>query len=88
MIFVSAYTSKGLVNNDVMDFGAIANFIEGNFGIPEGALGFDDECALPHDLSDFYNLNNAPRTFVQVPARHDAQWFIHDKTPPTPPDND
>ncbi|HWY13845.1 MAG TPA: alkaline phosphatase family protein [Rhizomicrobium sp.] len=93
MIFVSAYTPQGYIDGTFSaDFGTIANFVENNFGIAEGSLGFADARAyrrlFPQDLRQFYNLNNAPRQFVQVPARKDAKWFLNDKSPPTPPDDD
>jgi phospholipase C len=45
MIFVSAYTPAGTINNARHDFGAILRFVEHNFGIREGALNFADSRA-------------------------------------------
>jgi len=87
LIFVSAYTPQGYINNGRLDFGTIARFIENNFGIPEGALTFADARGPGH-LADFFNLSATPRTFQTIPAPKDAAFFIHDKTPPTPPDDD
>ncbi len=88
MLFVSAYTPLGYIDNTRMDFGAIANFIEHNFGIAEGSLGFDDYRSTGQDLSEFYNFNNLPRQFVQVPGHYDAKWFLSHPVPLTPPDDD
>jgi hypothetical protein len=33
-------------------------------------------------------MKQAPRPFVTIPTRLDASYFIHDKSPPLPPDND
>jgi hypothetical protein len=100
LIFVSAYNNNksgcqsSLINNDPLDFGAVANFIEGNFlgGVSaEGQLGFADSRALqrpPGDLRNFYNLSNAPCPFVHVPSQRNARWFINRHVPPTPPDDD
>jgi len=87
LIVVSAYTPVGYVNNHRHDFGTILRFIELNFGIPEGQLGFADSRSTS-DLALFFNLNNAPRTFTAIPAPKDANFFIHDPRPPEPPDND
>jgi len=90
MIFVSAYTPSGYINNDHHDFGTVLRFIERNFGLGIGALGFaDSRGALPLSaLQAFYNLGNTPRTFVQIPSAKTALDFINDKTPPTDPDDD
>ncbi len=93
MIFVSAYTPQGYIDGEYSaDFGDIANFVENNIGIAEGALGLADARAYqrssPADLRQFYDLNNPPRTFVHIPSWRNAKWFLNDRSPPTPPDDD
>jgi phospholipase C len=80
MIFVSAYTQAKYINNNRHDFGSVLRFIEHNFGITEGALGFADSRATT-DLTEFYNLKNVPRMFVPIPSAMTALDFINDKTP-------
>jgi phospholipase C len=87
MIFVSAYTPRGYIDNGNYDFGSVARFIEMNFTQREGMLGFADARSTT-DLSTFYNFANTPRPFSPIPAPHDAQYFIDDKSPPLPPDTD
>ena len=89
LIFVSAYTPAGYINNDNNDFGSILRFIENNFALPggEGALGFADARSST-DLSAFYNLSNAPRTFSKIPTAISILDVLNDKTPPTDPDDD
>jgi phospholipase C len=70
-----------------MDFGSILRFIEHNFSIQEGSLNFADARAQI-DLTEFFNLNQAPRPFQIIPAPLDAKHFVNDKTPPTDPDDD
>jgi phospholipase C len=84
---VSAYTPAAYVDNTRMDFGTILRFIEKNYGIAEGALGFADARSTT-DLTEFFNLSQVPRVFQTVPAPLDANYFINDKTPPTDPDDD
>ena len=84
--FVSAYTPVGYINNSRIDFGTILRFIEKNFGITEGALTFADARATT-DLSQFFNLRQAPRVFTTIPAPYDAAYFIHDTRPSTDPDD-
>lgn len=87
LIFVSAYTPVGYIDNLNYDFGSVLRFIENNFGIGEGALGFADFRAST-DFSMFYNLGNPPRPFVQIPTVKTGVDFLHDETPPTDPDDD
>lgn len=90
MIFVSAYTPQGYVDNGRHDFGSILRFIEHNFsnlGVNEGELGFADSRATTN-LTEFYNLFRAPRMFTTIAAPKSADFFINDPRPPEPPDND
>jgi phospholipase C len=87
LIVVSAYTPAAYVNNNRLDFGTILRFLEHNFGIVEGSLGFAD-ARSSSDLTLFFNLTQAPRIFQTIPTTLDANFFINDKTPPTDPDND
>jgi len=87
LIVVSAFTAKGLINNNRHDFGSILRFIEHNFGIPEGALTFADQRAT-NDLTGFFNLTQTPRPFQTIPAALNAAFFLNDKTAPVDPDDD
>jgi phospholipase C len=87
MFFVSAYTPDGYIDNVNHDFGSILRFIEANFGIPLGALGFADSRSTT-DLSGFYDLIQPPRTYQTIPAPKNAAFFIDDRRPPTDPDDD
>lgn len=86
MIVVSAYTAKGLINNQHHDFGSILRFVEKNFGITEGALQFADARSTT-DLAAFFNLKR-PRTFQHVMTSRSAASFMSDTTPLTDPDDD
>lgn len=89
-IVVSAYTNPHFVDNERNDFGSILRFIERNFadlGIREGQLGFADR-RISTDLRAFFHLNLPPRTFVPIAAPKGADFFINDRRPPLPPDND
>jgi phospholipase C len=87
LIAVSAYTPVQLVDNTRHDFGSIVRFIEQNFAIPEGSLTFADARATT-DLTTFFNLNQAPRTYTTIPAALKASYFINSKVVATAPDND
>lgn len=86
-IFVSAYTQAGLIDNSRHDFGSILRFIEGNFGAKQGALNFADARAKD-DLTGFFDLRLLPRPFAAVRTVKSAEFFIHDSTPPTDPDDE
>jgi len=87
LIVVSAYTPPGYVDNVRHDFGSILRFIEHNFSIPEGALGFADARAQT-DLTGFFQLNRAPRRYQTIRAPLDAIYFVNDTSPLEPPDDD
>jgi phospholipase C len=80
LIFVSAYTPVKYINNNRHDFGTILRFIEHNYSLTEGALGFADARANT-DLTEFYDLTKVPRMFVPIPSAKSALDFINDKTP-------
>ena len=87
LVVVSAYTPAGYVDNTRSDFGSILRFVEQNFGIPEGALNFADARATS-DLTEFFNLSQAPRTFTTISAPKGADFFVQDTRPDEPPDTD
>jgi len=87
LLFVSAYTPAGYIDNLNYDFGSILRFIENNFGLGEGALGFADSRATTN-FSTFYNLSNSPRPFVKIPTVRTARDFLNENTPLTDPDDD
>ena len=87
LIVVSAYTSAGYVNNDRLDFGSMLRFVEQNFSVGDGALGFADARAA-FDLKPFFNLNQTARPFHMIPARETAAQILRDKTPQSGPDDD
>jgi phospholipase C len=86
LLFVSAYTPPGYINNVRHDFGSILRFIEHNFGIREGRLNFADARAT-NDLTAFYNLSLPPRPYGKVSALKDARFFLNDKRKATDPDD-
>jgi phospholipase C len=85
LVVVSAYTPPAYVNNNRNDFGSILRFIEHNFNL--ASLGFADARSTT-DLTDFFDLSRTPRPFKQIMAPLDANFFLNDKRPPEPPDND
>ncbi|HTC94456.1 MAG TPA: alkaline phosphatase family protein [Terriglobales bacterium] len=88
LIVVSTYTPKGYINNvNPHDFGSILKFIQGVFNIREGALGFADFRANG-DLQGFFNFSQTPRPFNKIAAPLGPSFFLNDKRPPEPPDND
>jgi phospholipase C len=87
LLFVSAYTAVGTVSNVRTDFGGILRFVEGNFGLGQGVLGFADARATAN-LSEFYDLSRSPRVFKRIQAPLGAAHFLLDKTPASDPDDD
>jgi len=85
LLVLSAYT-RHLIDNQRHDFGSILRFIEQNFGVKEGVLTFSDERAQT-DLTEFFDLRQKPRPFVQITAPKSASFFLKDKRPATDPDD-
>ena len=89
LIVISPYTKPAYVSHQYNDFGSILKFIEETFSLPEvnPSVGYADTYALG-DLSDFFDYNQNPLTFTQIPSTYDQQYFQTLKGTPSPPDND
>jgi len=84
LLVISPYAKAGYVSHVNHDFGSILNFIEQNFRL--ASLGYAD--ARADALSDCFNFKQTPLVFQTINAKFDASHFLHDKTPPTDPDDD
>jgi len=58
--------------------------IEENFNLP--SLGYAD--AYADDLSDCFNFHQPPLVFQTIDAPLKADYFLHDTSPPTDPDEE
>ena len=87
LMVVSAYTPAHYIDNNVYDFGSMLRFIEQNFGLQEGVLGFADARSQT-DLAPFFSSVKAPRPFKKISSPKDANYFINDKTPARHPDDE
>jgi phospholipase C len=85
LIVVSPLAKPAYISHDVHDFGSVLNFIEQNFDVPQ--LGFADS-NTSDNLADCFNFSQTPNAFTNISAKYKADYFIHDKRPATPPDND
>ena len=88
LIVISPYAKAAYISHVNHDFGSILRFIEANFGVGqiEQAVGYAD--SQSDDLADCFDFTQAPLAFTPIPAPLDANYFLNDKSPPTPPDND
>jgi phospholipase C len=84
LIVVSPYAKAGYISHVTHDFGSILKFVETMFTLP--TLGYADLAA--DNLGDCFDLTQSPLTFNQVPAALPAAYFLNDKRPMTPPDDD
>ncbi len=84
LIVVSPYANPNYVSHVTHDFGSILKFTEEVFGLP--SLGYAD--AYADDLSDCFNFGQRPLTFHKIRAPYDANFFLNDRRPLEPPDND
>jgi phospholipase C len=84
LIVVSPYAKPAYVSHVTHDFGSILKFIEEVFQVSE--LGYADTPA--DDLSDCFDLQQAPIVFQPFAAPLNATFFLNDKRPPQGPDND
>jgi phospholipase C len=92
LIVVSPYAKAKHISHQVNDFGSILKFIEGTFGLSQVAPGaspaYADAVTTSNDLSDCFDFSQTPITFKTINAALKAEFFIHDKRPATPPDDD
>jgi phospholipase C len=84
LIVVSPYAKAAHISHTPHDFGSILRFIEETFGLP--SLGYAD--AYADDLSDCFTFNQTPLKFQAIPAAVSGEQFLHDRRPPTDPDDD
>jgi phospholipase C len=87
LLVIAPYTPAGYVSPIQHDFGSILRFTENVFGLGRIPPG-DFADARADDLADFFNFKAAPRPFPPIPAPLPGSFFISDKRPATPPDND
>jgi phospholipase C len=66
LLFVSADTPAGLIENNRHDVGSVLRFVEKNFGVPQGILGFADARSTD-DLSTFFDLEE-----LSLPLPHNS----------------
>jgi phospholipase C len=83
LIVVSPFAKQAYVSHVTHDFGSILKFIEEVYHLH--SLGYAD--ALADDLSDCFDFHKH-NVFQKIPAPHDANYFLNDKTPPEDPDDD
>jgi uncharacterized repeat protein (TIGR01451 family) len=88
LIVISAYAKPKYISHVTHDFGSVLKFVETAFSLGEidPAVGYAD--SRSDDLSDCFNFNQVPLEFTPIAAPLDANYFLNDKSPPTPPDND
>jgi phospholipase C len=84
LIVVSPYAKAAYISHVQHDFGSILKYIEEDFGL--GSLGYAD--AYADDISDCFDYKQVPLTFHTIQAPLDAAYFLNDKSPATPPDDD
>jgi phospholipase C len=84
LIVVSPYAKQSYISKADHDYGSILKFIEEVFTLP--SLGYAD--AYADDLSDCFNFSQGPRGFRTIAAPRNADFFLHDRTPPADLDTD
>jgi phospholipase C len=89
LMVISAYAKPAYISHVNHDFGSILKFVEETFSLPEidPAVGYGDSYALD-DLSDCFNFNQLPLIFTPIPTEQGPEYFLNNKSPATPPDND
>ena len=60
LIVISPYAKAGYISHAQGEFSSLVKFIEGNYGLTEGALGQRDSLKQTSDLMDFFNFNQTP----------------------------
>ncbi len=88
LIVISAFAKPAYISHVTHDFGSILKFVESAFSLGEinPMVGYAD--SRSDDLSDCFNFNQLPLVFTPIAAPVSADHFLHDKSAPTPPDDD
>jgi phospholipase C len=88
LIVISPYAKAAYVSHVNHDFGSILKFVETVFSLGEidPSVGYAD--SRSDDLSDCFNFSQTPLVFTPIPAPQDANYFLNNKSAPTPPDDD
>ncbi len=84
LIVVSPYAKAAHISHVTHDFGSILKYIETTFDLP--SLNYAD--ARADDLADCFDLTQAPLKYQSISAPLGPEYFLNDKRPPTPPDDD
>ncbi|MBV8332414.1 MAG: hypothetical protein JO192_06720 [Candidatus Eremiobacteraeota bacterium] len=84
LIVISPYAKRGYVSHAQHEFGSILKFTEETFGL--GSMRTTDVRA--DDLSDFFDFNQKPRTFVPIHSPVGPLYFLHRTPKPGVPDDD
>jgi phospholipase C len=84
LIVVSPYAKAAYISHATHDFGSILKYIETTFDLP--SLDYAD--ARADDLADCFDFTQTPLKYQTIRSLHGAAYFINDKRPPTPPDDD
>jgi phospholipase C len=84
LIVVSPYAKAAYISHVTHDFGSILKYVETAFGLP--SLDYAD--ARADDLSDCFDLTQKPIAYRSIAAPLGASFFLNDKRPPAPPDDD
>ncbi len=83
LIVISPYTPAGYVSHQQHEFGSILKFLERNFGLE--SLNTTDLRA--DDLSDCFDFQQSPRTFVRIKAPRGADDFLREPVSQADPDD-
>jgi phospholipase C len=84
LIVVSPYAKAAYISHAPHDFGSILKYIETTFDLP--SLDYAD--ARADDLADCFDLTQTPLIYRTIHSLRSPAFFINDKRPPTPPDDD
>lgn len=85
LIIVSPYAKRAYISHVTHDFGSILNFVEQIFGLSQ--LGYADSNTADN-LFDCFDFNQTPLAFKKIAAPLSAEYFLHERRPPTDPDDD
>jgi len=89
LIVVSPYARPAHISHQNYDFGSVLKFVETTFNLPEIDPAFHYADARAVDFyDDCFDFNQTPLPFTPIKAPLDASYFLNDKSPPAPPDDD
>jgi phospholipase C len=84
LLVVSPYVAKNKISHSVYGFGSIVRFIEDTWNL--GRLGTTDQTSK--SIGNIFDFAQRPRSFIAIPSKYSARYFLRRKPSAFPVDTE